>query len=86
MGHFNAGVSDSFDYLFLGSYGTYAGNIAAVPGLGWTGTDDQKMEAIMTQKWIALTDQNAIQSYIDYTRTGYPATPLATTTTKANKH
>jgi len=82
--HFSAGIQDSFDYLFV-NLGGYPGNIASVPGLGWTGTNNDKIEAIMTQKWIALTSQNAIQSYIDYTRTGFPVTPLATTTTKANK-
>ena len=32
----------------------------------------------MTQKWIALTGINPEQSYFDYTRTGYPVTPLPT--------
>lgn len=84
--HFNNGVKASFDYLFISAgYTSYASNIASVPGLGWTGSNDDKLEAIMTQKWLGLVNINPIESYIDYTRTGYPATPLATSTTKPNK-
>ncbi|KAB1230228.1 SusD/RagB family nutrient-binding outer membrane lipoprotein [Chryseobacterium viscerum] len=56
----------------------YLAAIGSKPGLGWTGTDANKLEAIMTQKWIALTGVNPEQSFFDYTRTGFPVTPLAT--------
>lgn len=55
------------------------------PGLGWTGTDAQKVEAIMTQKWIALTNINPTEMFIEYNRTGYPYTPMATTAQFPNK-
>ena len=31
----------------------------------------------MYQKWIATMNVNAIQSFIDYNKTGFPLTPLA---------
>ncbi|GAA3772343.1 SusD/RagB family nutrient-binding outer membrane lipoprotein [Corallibacter vietnamensis] len=49
-------------------------------GLGWAGSDEDKLEAIMRQKWIATNGINAIESYIEFTRTGYPNDiPLALT-------
>jgi hypothetical protein len=53
-------------------------------GLGWTATPN-KLEAIMTQKWIALVGINGIETFIDHTRTGFPSNPLALTATKANR-
>jgi len=47
-------------------------------GIGWTATSD-KIQAIMTQKWLALTGIHGIEPYIDYVRTGYPITPLPLT-------
>ena len=55
------------------------------PGLGWIGSDAQKLEAIMTQKWIALTNVNPTEMFIEYNRTGYPYTPMATTAQYPNK-
>jgi hypothetical protein len=43
-------------------------------------TFEENIEAIMTQKWIAVNGINAIESYIEFTRTGYPSgIPLALT-------
>lgn len=47
-------------------------------GLGWEGTPN-KIEAIMTQKWIAMLGINGIEPYLDNIRTGFPNTPLAIT-------
>ncbi|MDR6404504.1 MULTISPECIES: SusD/RagB family nutrient-binding outer membrane lipoprotein [Chryseobacterium] len=63
----------------------YINGIATRPGLGWTGTDNQKLEAIMTQKWIALTNINPTEMFIEYNRTGYPFTPMATIAQFPNK-
>ncbi|WP_051289366.1 SusD/RagB family nutrient-binding outer membrane lipoprotein [Chryseobacterium daeguense] len=63
----------------------YINGIATRPGLGWTGTDAQKIETIMTQKWIALTNINPTEMFIEYNRTGYPFTPMATTAQYPNK-
>lgn len=63
----------------------YLAAISTRPGLGWTGTNTQKIEAIMTQKWIALTNISPTEMFIEYNRTGYPFTPMATTAQFPNK-
>lgn len=65
----------------------YQNLIATRPGLGWIGTDNQKLEAIMTQKWILLTQYNPTEMYIEYLRVQqqYPYSPMATTSIRANK-
>lgn len=74
---FNSGVEASFDFLGASDYATYATAIDAVAGSGWNGGN--KLEAIMTQKWIAVNGVNPTESFIDHVRTGYPDLPLATT-------
>lgn len=66
-------------------WNNYMTAISTRAGLGWTGTDTQKIEAIMTQKWIALTNVNPTEMFIEYNRTGYPITPMATTAGQPNK-
>ncbi|MWB94574.1 SusD/RagB family nutrient-binding outer membrane lipoprotein [Flavobacterium sp. GA093] len=44
-------------------------------GLGWTGSTD-KINAIMTQKYLALAQWSGIELYIDHLRTGFPVMPL----------
>lgn len=83
--HFENGINSSFTYLGASGAATYIAAANARPGLGWTGTNEQKIEAIMTQAWIANTSINPIQSFINYNKTGYPYTPLAGTTSKPNK-
>lgn len=36
------------------------------------GTEAQKIEAIITQKWVAQAKFNPIESFLDFNRTGYP--------------
>lgn len=67
------------------SMNTYIAAANLRPGLGWTGTDEQKIEAIMTQKWIAMTNHTPTEMFIEYLRTGYPWTPMATTAQYPNK-
>lgn len=55
---------------------TYNTGINTVSGKGWDGSAN-KIEAIMYQKWVALMGINGIESFIEYTRTGYPRTPRA---------
>lgn len=84
--HFTNGVTDGFAIYGL-TPGTYLTAIASKPGLGWTAstTNDLKYEAIMTQKWLATIHFNAMDSFIDYNRTGYPLTPLALTASESRK-
>ena len=44
-------------------------------GLGWSGSSD-KINAIMTQKYLALAQWHGIELYIDHLRTGFPVLPL----------
>ena len=84
--HFNNGVTDNF-LMKVAVIGTYLTTINAKPNFGLTAstTLPQKLHAIMYQKWVALMGVNAIQSYIDYVRTGFPITPLSTTATQSRK-
>jgi len=79
--HFEAGITASYSYFGATGAAAYINSVNAVPKLGWTGSNDNKIEAIMTQKWIALTGVNPEQSFFDYTRTGYPVTPMSTIST-----
>ena len=40
--------------------------------IGWDDSTD-KIQAIITQKWVALNGTSSIESWIDLTRTGFPA-------------
>jgi len=74
---FEDGITASFSLLGIpGDAAAYIGASGNVDRLGWAGSTD-KIEAIMTQKWIALSGFNAIESYIDYNRTGFPDVPLS---------
>ncbi|WP_218598441.1 SusD/RagB family nutrient-binding outer membrane lipoprotein [Polaribacter sp. NJDZ03] len=42
------------------------------PSVNWSSSPN-KIEAIITQKWVALNGTSSIESWIDLTRTGYPA-------------
>lgn len=85
---FNAGINRSMSMrVVLNGAPQYVTAINNKPWFGLTAstTFDQKIHAIMYQKWIALMGIHGIESYIDYTRTGYPLTPLALTATQARK-
>ncbi|WP_051890894.1 SusD/RagB family nutrient-binding outer membrane lipoprotein [Chryseobacterium sp. JM1] len=84
---FNAAISASATWLGVTAANTnnYLTLIAAKPGLGWTGTDAQKLEAIMTQKWLALTNVNPTEMYIEYNRTNLPYNPVAVNAVKPRR-
>jgi hypothetical protein len=66
---------DEEDYSFdlFASFSDLKGNPSATLDVAWptAGTDEQKLEAIMTQKWIAMY-RLGIESWSDWRRTGYP--------------
>lgn len=67
----------SFDFYGADGTGYTPGTNLYVNG---TNTFQENIEAIMTQKWIALNGINGVESYIEFTRTGYPSgIPLALT-------
>jgi len=75
---FQSGIQASFDmYGVSANYASYIATSNSISGIGWDGTAN-KVEAIMTQKWIALNGINGIESYIEYVRTGFPSTGVST--------
>ncbi|MEC4049530.1 SusD/RagB family nutrient-binding outer membrane lipoprotein [Flavobacterium sp. SUN046] len=75
---FNAGVTSSMSF-YSATIGSYLTTINATkPNYGYNpaNTFAQNYNAIMYQKWIAVLPSNAIESYIDNTRTGYPKNPM----------
>ncbi|MEJ5105125.1 MULTISPECIES: SusD/RagB family nutrient-binding outer membrane lipoprotein [Chryseobacterium] len=86
--HFNNAIDASRKWLGADKVAVdaYKVAIASVPGLGLgAGTFNQKIEAIMTQKWLVLTNVNGAEMFIEYNRTGYPITPMAVTSTMPNR-
>jgi hypothetical protein len=76
---FTSGISASMTLLGVTSANatTYLTASATSPRIGWQGALNDKIESIMTQKWIALNGINGLESWIEYTRTGYPNVPLS---------
>ncbi|MCK8141527.1 SusD/RagB family nutrient-binding outer membrane lipoprotein [Flavobacterium sp. I-SCBP12n] len=70
---FNEGVQASFTYLGA-TIGTYLTDIDSKANFGWSASTD-KVQVILTQKWIALSGIHGVENYINYTRTGYPVIP-----------
>lgn len=64
------GVKASFAYLGAGSATSYLAK--DFKNVSWTSSTN-KLEAIITQKWIAVNGITAEQSWFDYTRTKFPA-------------
>lgn len=82
---FNNGIVASFKYLYMLPDGTTAGNPAAdaatymndnntsyLVNFALATTTAQKIEAIITQKYIALNMVNSDEAWNDYRRTHYP--------------
>ena len=67
---YNSGVQASF--TFLGAAG-YAGYISQpVANISYANSPN-KLQAIITQKWLAVNGVTAEQSWFDWSRTGFPA-------------
>lgn len=85
--HFENAVKASFafDGLTPEQATAYLAAISGKPMVGWSADRNMQIAAIQYQRWIALTNYNAMETYINYRKTGYPETPLAVTATKPNK-
>ena len=66
---YESGIQASFTYLGAGTATTYFTQAKNL--VNWN-TSTNKLEAIITQKWIAVNGIDAIQSWFDYSRTGFP--------------
>lgn len=80
---YESGITASFSYLGAsGASSYYAQNIATV---GWAASSN-KLEAIIVQKWLGVMGINALQSWFDFNRTGYPSdVPMSLLSTKPNR-
>ena len=80
---YEQGIQASFSYLGAGDASEYySQNLNLV---GWEASNN-KLEAIITQKWIATNSIDALQSWFDYSRTGYPSNlPISTLATTPDR-
>jgi len=71
--HWQNAISASFVFngLTASDASTYMAAISSKPNVGWDATTD-KLAAIQYQRFIANMNVNAMETYIDYLRTGYP--------------
>ncbi|WP_233861034.1 SusD/RagB family nutrient-binding outer membrane lipoprotein [Tenacibaculum piscium] len=83
---FESGIRESLAYHGVSAEdaNAYMTSSSSANKIGWNGSAN-KVEAIMTQKWIALNSINAIESFIEYNRTGYPVTPMPLRATNSKK-
>jgi len=82
---FNAGITASFTYLGVANNAnTYINNSNLRPNVGWTASTN-KIAAIQYQRWIALTNINPTETFISYTKTGFPVTPMPINTSVTSR-
>lgn len=67
---YQQGIEASFDYLGATGAPAYYNQVKDLVSYD---NSTNKLQAIITQKWIALNGITAEQSWFDYSRTGYPA-------------
>jgi len=84
QGSFDNGVNASMALLGA-TDGGYLVAANATNGIGYTASGN-KIEAIIYQKYVALTNINGIEGWIEYSRTGFPSNlPLSLTATTATR-
>ncbi|MGA9588400.1 MAG: SusD/RagB family nutrient-binding outer membrane lipoprotein, partial [Salegentibacter sp.] len=71
---YQQGIEASFKYLGVEDAATAAQNYYTQPleNVSWDASPN-KIEAIITQKWIALNGTSSIESWMEWVRTGYPS-------------
>jgi hypothetical protein len=76
--YYQEGIAASFEYLGVENADDAAKDYyqQSIQNVNWNASSN-KLDAIMTQQWIATMGLTAAQSWFDYTRTGLPdAVPL----------
>jgi len=68
---YESAIEQSFNQL--GATGAAAYYSQSIPNVGWAASSSNPIEAIITQKWIALNGTNGFENWIEYRRTGYPS-------------
>lgn len=84
--HFEAGIRASFTFYGLSatSANNYINNSNTKANVGWNASTN-KIAAIQYQRWIALTNINPTETFISYTKTGFPVTPMPVGATTATR-
>jgi hypothetical protein len=78
--YYQRGITASFVAMQVGSTPALSQAAAAtyygqnITNVGWAASSN-KEEAIIYQKWIALTGFGDLEAYLEYERTGYPVLP-----------
>ena len=67
---YESAISASFDFFGATGASTYFNQ--PIENVSWASSPD-KLEAIITQKWVALNGINGFESWVEYNRTGYPS-------------
>jgi Starch-binding associating with outer membrane len=82
--YFEAGIEQSFR-----ATGAGAANAAKLIGSGVQDYDyaasTNKLKAIATQKWLALSNFNGLEAWAEYRKTGFPVTPQTPQVTDAKR-
>ncbi len=82
---YNKGIKASFDYLGVAADRFDIYSVQNKNLVSWDSSPN-KLEAIITQKWIAVNGITAEQSWFDYNRTGYPSNlPISLQSAKADR-
>lgn len=80
---YESGIQASFDYLGASGASSYYGQ--NISNVSWASSSN-KLEAIITQKWVATNGITAEQSWFDYNRTGYPSgLPISSQATSSDR-
>lgn len=76
---YNSGITASFEYDNVPNADATAATYYAQTAIAYpvTGTLDQQVKAIITQKWAALDVFGAFEAFNENRRTGYPAVPTS---------
>jgi hypothetical protein len=71
--YFDAGMSESFRVFGAGANST---KFTGINNYDYD-VSTNKLQAIATQKWLALCNYNGLEAWSEYRRTGFPVTPQA---------
>lgn len=77
---YESGIKESFARTGAEGVDDFIINKAPFPAAG---TFDEKLEAIMFQKWIALAGRQSIEMWAEWRRTGYPGTDVISVSTSS---
>jgi len=66
---FTEGIKASFESYDVSGVDTY---LASAPAAQWPAGTTAQIEAIITQKWIAMTGNQSFEAWTEWRRTGYP--------------